>query len=137
MKFIYVDESGSRDHSDVFVMAGLLVDAYRLWKYTDVFDKLILDFLAKHPGTGSAKEIKTAALINGIGGWSKIDAAERKTLLKQICEHSSECASVYAVALSFSNFERALAPVAATRSATATGSPRPCTWRLWFRARCG
>jgi hypothetical protein len=30
MKFAYVDETGSTDERDVFVMAGLLVDAYRL-----------------------------------------------------------------------------------------------------------
>ena len=109
MKFIYVDESGSKDQSDVFVMAGLLVDAYRLRKYTDVFNKLISDFLAKHPGTGSAKELKTSALINGTGGWRKIDSEQRKALLKHMCVLSSECASVFAVGLSFSKFEAALA----------------------------
>lgn len=30
MKFLYVDESGGRDQSDVFVMAGLLSGAMRL-----------------------------------------------------------------------------------------------------------
>jgi Protein of unknown function (DUF3800) len=30
MKFAYVDESGCSDEGDVFVMAGLLIDAYRL-----------------------------------------------------------------------------------------------------------
>jgi hypothetical protein len=30
MKFIYIDESGSRDQGDVFVMCGLMVDAYPL-----------------------------------------------------------------------------------------------------------
>lgn len=108
MKFLYVDESGGKDQSDVFVMTGLLVDAYRLRKHTDVFDELISDFLAKHPGTGSKKELKTSALINGIGGWSKIDPNERKGLLTQICSLSAECATVFAVALSFSRFEAAL-----------------------------
>jgi hypothetical protein len=56
MKFIYVDESGDSTQSDVFVMTGLLVDAYRLRKYTAEFDKMIVDFLAKHPG--SPKELK-------------------------------------------------------------------------------
>jgi hypothetical protein len=46
MKFIYVDESGGSTQSDVFVMTGLLVDAYRLRKYTAEFDKMIVDFLA-------------------------------------------------------------------------------------------
>ncbi len=31
---IYVDESGEQDHNEVFVMAGVLIDAYRLRKHT-------------------------------------------------------------------------------------------------------
>ena len=50
MKFIYVDESGSRDEGDVFVMCGLMVDAYKLRKKTADFDKMLADFLANHPG---------------------------------------------------------------------------------------
>jgi hypothetical protein len=34
MKFIYVDETGSKDEGDLFVMAGVLIDAYRLRKHT-------------------------------------------------------------------------------------------------------
>jgi len=41
------DESGEQDHTDAFVMAGLLVDAYRLRKYTATFDQMITTFLAK------------------------------------------------------------------------------------------
>jgi Protein of unknown function (DUF3800) len=59
MKFVYVDETGSDDHTDVFVMAGLLIDAYVLRKYTATFDKILTAFLAKHPG--SPKELKTKA----------------------------------------------------------------------------
>ena len=50
MKFIYVDESGGRDQSDVFVMVGLLVDAYRLRRKTTDFDELLKDLLHRHPG---------------------------------------------------------------------------------------
>ena len=41
MKFIYMDESGGRgrDRSDVFVMCGIMVDAYKLRKNTELFDK--------------------------------------------------------------------------------------------------
>ena len=35
MKFIYVDESGAAGDSDVFVMCGLMVDAYKLRKKTE------------------------------------------------------------------------------------------------------
>ena len=43
MKFAYFDESGTLgvEGNDVFVMAGLLIDAYRLRKYTAEFDRLI------------------------------------------------------------------------------------------------
>ena len=49
MKFAYIDESGSTDEGDVFVMSGLLIDAYRLRKYTSRFDQQLAVFLAKHP----------------------------------------------------------------------------------------
>ena len=79
MKLVYADESGEREHTDVFVMAGLLVDAYRLRTCTAAFDRMITVFLAKHPG--APKELKTKAFINGDGGWSKVDAAERQANL--------------------------------------------------------
>jgi hypothetical protein len=63
----------------VFVMAGVLLDAYRLRKHTAAFDGMITAFLAKHERT--PKELKTHAFINGGGGWSKIDADERKAFL--------------------------------------------------------
>ena len=44
MKFIYVDESGSEGESDVFVMCGLMVDAYKLRKKTADFDKMLAEF---------------------------------------------------------------------------------------------
>jgi len=105
MKFVYVDETGNRDQSDVFVMAGLLIDAYRLRKYTATFDNMIMAFLARHPG--SPKELKTKAFINGDGGWRKVEAAERKKFLENVCDLAAECASVFAVAFSFERFENA------------------------------
>jgi hypothetical protein len=84
MKFVYVDETGGRDQSDVFVMTGLLIDAYRLRKYTASFDGMITAFLEKHPN--SPNELKTKAFINGSGGWNKVDPAERKKFLGEVCE---------------------------------------------------
>ncbi|MGJ4890767.1 DUF3800 domain-containing protein [Bradyrhizobium sp. HKCCYLRH3099] len=66
MKFAYVDESGEQNHSSVFVMAGVLVDAYRLRKYTETFDEKLSVILAKHPGLRT--ELKTQRMINGEGG---------------------------------------------------------------------
>jgi Protein of unknown function (DUF3800) len=116
MKFVYVDESGDGGQSDVFVMAGLLIDAYRLRKYTATFDKMITEFLAKHPG--APKELKTKAFINGSGDWSKVDATERKNFLTEICDLAAECAKIFAVAFSFEGFKKGAgaAPAALSKS---------------------
>ena len=65
MKFAYFDESGTlgAEGNDVFVMAGLLIDAYRLRKYTAEFDRLIKNLLDEHEK--SPKELKTNLFING------------------------------------------------------------------------
>jgi hypothetical protein len=110
MKFAYVDESGDKSQSDVFVMAGLLIDAYRLRKYTAEFDALIRDFLDKHPG--APKELKTKQLVNGGGGWSAVDANHRKQFVSEICDLGISCSTIYAIALSFGAFEEALDDVA-------------------------
>lgn len=106
MKFAYVDESGDREQSDVFVMAGLLIDAYRLRKHTIAFDAMIKEFLAKHPGAPT--EIKTKALLNGAGGWSKVDAADRKTFVSDIGDLAIGCTKIYPIAFSFQQFDKAM-----------------------------
>jgi len=106
MKFAYVDESGSSDEGDVFVMAGVLVDAYRLRKHSLKFDGIISTFLAKHPGL--RKELKTKRMINGEGGWSVVSADERKQFLCDICDLANECARIFAVAFSFKNHATAV-----------------------------
>jgi len=102
MKFVYVDESGDKTQSDVFVMTGILVDAYRLRKYTAEFDKMIVDFLAKHPG--SPKELKTKALINGADKWSQVDPNERKQFITEVIDSAGRCARAFPIALSLSQF---------------------------------
>ncbi|UWQ85027.1 DUF3800 domain-containing protein [Leisingera caerulea] len=100
MKFIYFDESGSGDEGDVFVMCGLMVDAYKLRKKTADFDKMLGAFLAKHPGTGT--ELKTKRFINGRGGWRKIDAEERKAFLTEICQLAvANGGKLFGIGLSF------------------------------------
>lgn len=106
MKFAYVDESGDREQSDVFVMAGLLIDAYRLRKHTIAFDAMIKEFLAKHPGAPT--EIKTKALLNGAGGWSKVDAEDRKTFVSDIGDLAIGCTKIYPIAFSFQHFDKAM-----------------------------
>jgi hypothetical protein len=105
MKFVYVDETGDKGQSDVFVMTGLLIDAYSLRKYTASFDRMLTAFLAKHPK--SPRELKTKIFINGDKGWNKVDAEERKKFLAEVCDLAAECARVFAVAFSFQEFEKA------------------------------
>jgi hypothetical protein len=105
MKFVYVDETGDKGQTDVLVMTGLLIDAYLLRKYTASFDHMFKRFLAKHPGTPG--ELKTKVFINGSGGWSKVDPGERKKFLEDVCDLAADCSTIFAVAFSFENFEKA------------------------------
>lgn len=104
MKFAYVDESGSKSEGDVFVMVGLLVDAYRLPKCTREFDQRFKDFCALHPS--SPRDFKTKKFINGKGGWNQVDADARKDFLRELVGYVAECAKIYAYGLSFKNFEK-------------------------------
>ena len=107
MKFVYVDESGGRDQSDVFVMCGLMVDAYKLCKKTADFDAKLKKLFTRHPGTQT--ELKTRHFIKGAGAWSKVDAEERKQFLTEICDVAvSNGGKIFGIGLSFDNFKAAL-----------------------------
>lgn len=105
MKFAYIDESGSGDEGDVFVMAGLLIDAYRLRRYTIRFGDELKTFLAKHPS--APNELKTKAFINGKGGWSNVTPSDRKQFLANMCTLATEVSSIYGFGMSFERFNRA------------------------------
>lgn len=121
MKFIYIDESGSRDQGDVFVMCGLMVDAYKLRKKTEDFDRLLEALFAKHPGNRA--DFKTSRFINGKGGWREIDAVERKDFLKNVCELAVENGGkIFGLGLSFSAFD----------VATAAGHAQPVGTTYWL-----
>ena len=107
MKFVYVDESGGPDQSDVFVMIGLLVDAYRLRKKTADFDDLLNDLLQRHPG--HPDELKTKRFINGSGGWSVVPPDERKQFLRDICTLAADGGKLFGIGMSFNNFDAAIA----------------------------
>src|SRR5262249_45670649 len=102
MKFVYVDETGNKDQSDVFVMTGLLIDAYSLRLCTVTFDDMIRELLARHPK--SQTELKTQAIINGSKDWSKVNPAERKEFIGKVCDVAVEYAKVYSIAFSFQAF---------------------------------
>lgn len=120
MKFAYVDESGSNEEGDVFVMAGLLIDAYRLRKYTSRFDLELAAFLAKHPGAPT--ELKTKAFINGRGGWNTVAPDDRKQFLSDVCALAAEVSSIYGFGMSFDLFDTACASGAYTT---------PCARNYW------
>lgn len=120
MKFAYIDESGSTEEGDVFVMAGLLIDAYRLRKYTSRFDQELAAFLAKHPG--APNELKTKAFINGRGGWNAVSADDRKQFLTDMCTLATDVSSIYGFAMSFEGFNAACASGAYTP---------PCAGNYW------
>lgn len=103
MKFVYVDESGAADQGDAFVMAGVLVDAYKLRKYTAELDSLVIGFLSRHPG--SPAEFKTKKLLEGKGGWSQIDPQERKAFVTDICRVAASCSKLIVFGMSFCQFE--------------------------------
>ena len=106
MKFIYIDESGSGDEGDVFVMCGLMVDAYKLRKKTADFDQMLGVFLDKHPGAGT--ELKTKRFINGKGGWREIEAEERKAFLTEICQLAvANGGKLFGIGLSFNALDAA------------------------------
>ena len=108
MKFIYVDESGARDQGDVFVMCGLMVDAYKLRKKTADFDRRLEAIFTKHPG--KREDFKTSRFINGKGGWRHVEADERKEFLRKVCELAVDGGGkVFGIALSFDAFDAAAA----------------------------
>lgn len=105
MKFFYVDESGATDQGDVFVTAGVLVDAYKLRKYTAELDSLVTGFLTRHPGAPA--EIKTKRVLEGKGGWSKIDPQERKDFVTDMCRVAASCSKLIVFGMSFAQYKAA------------------------------
>lgn len=107
MKFVYVDESGERNHSAVFVMCGLVIDAYRLRKKTEEFDQLLSSIHNQHPG--DVTDFKTSKFMRGKGGWRFIEESERKIILRKICELAvSRGDKIIGLALSFPAMESAI-----------------------------
>ena len=106
MKFAYVDESGDQGQSDIFLMAGFLVDAYRLRRITAGFDQLLRNFLDQHPN--HPPELKTKALINGNAGWNNVNAQHRKNFLTSVCNLAAQDGKLFVSAISFQKFNENL-----------------------------
>jgi hypothetical protein len=107
MKFAYVDESGSKDEGDVFVMVGLLVDGHRLAKLTRDFDQKFKSFCAQHPN--APDDFKTKRFINGRGGWNNVSPDDRKQFLREVVGMVADSAKIYAYGMSFEKFDTAVA----------------------------
>lgn len=107
MKFIYVDESGGSDQSDVFVMCGLMVDAYKLRKKTaDVAERLNELALMK---PSDEFELKTKNFLEGKRGWNKIDGLTRQKIISNLIEGALEGGSeIFAIGVSFEKYKRAM-----------------------------
>lgn len=108
MKFIYVDESGDRGGGDVFVMCGLMVDAYKLRKKTEDFDRMLGALHDKYPG--ARRELKTSQFINGKKNWSRIPPQERKDFIQDVCRLAvGNGGKLFGLGISFERFDAARA----------------------------
>ena len=106
MQFAYIDESGSSGQGDVFVMAGVLVDAYRLRKITADFDNKLGELRKKHPS--EPEDLKASKIINGKGGWKDVPAEKRRQFFTDIVAQVESVGHVYAFALSLDRFKSAI-----------------------------
>lgn len=92
MKFCYIDETGNNSHSTLSVMAGILIDSYKIRKHRDIFSKersqLFAEFSKGNDGK-KAPEIKTSQIHEGKSGWSNVDPGKRKDFLKFACNLST------------------------------------------------
>lgn len=106
MKFVYADESGDPEQGNVFVMCGVLVDAYKLRKKTADAERLFASVFARH--SGSPTEIKTKAFLKGNGGWKIIPGMERREIVERIVDFAVDGGSkIVGIALAFDQFEDA------------------------------
>ena len=83
MKFVYVDESISdpKHANRIFVMAGLMVDAYKLRKVTSIANAFVKKFLEDYK-LSKYGEIKASKFLNN----SKIGLKDRKQRIMELCK---------------------------------------------------
>ncbi len=103
MKFAYIDESGDSSQGDVFTMAGILIDAHKLRKWTADFDEKFRVMNSRH--RKSSQDFKTKKFINGADGWGEVDPTERKVFLTEIVDMVICCGKVHAFGLSFEKID--------------------------------
>lgn len=92
MKFVYIDESGNS--SDPYLaFFGLQVDAYRL---KSAGRQVVAVFERIHDAyPEDLRELKSSKLVNGAGGWRRVDPEDRKVMFLDLCrfpdEHQHKC----------------------------------------------
>lgn len=110
MKFAYIDESGSTGQGDVFVMAGLLIDAMRLRKLTSEFDLKLSRILNSVRDSGTPSEFKTSNFVRDKGIWGVISQEKKEHFLQDICEtitKPNQGGKILAYGISYKKFQSA------------------------------
>lgn len=103
MKFVYCDESGSLGEDPVFVMAGILIDGYRLRKQNKIINARIEELLDLYPGL-KPKELKTKKMLNGSDKWGQVDPALRKKFVNDLCDLVATSAKVVIIPIDSNKF---------------------------------
>jgi len=103
LKFIYCDESGSQGESPVFVMSGLLIDAYRLRLQNHIINGMIEALLGLYPGA-KPNELKTKKMLSGGDKWSRVDADVRKDFVSKLCDQVVSTSKVISIVMDFEKF---------------------------------
>ena len=92
MKFLYVDESGNRNDDKFLTFFGVQIDAYKLKAAMRVARPILRDVAAAFPG--NLKELKTSRMVNGHGGWRRVNPDIRKRLFLRLCGFLSDVSGV-------------------------------------------
>lgn len=96
----------------------MLIEAYRLRKYTSCFDQDLGSVLIKH--LGAPIELKPKAFINGRCGKNTVSADDRKRLLTDMSALAGEVSSIHGFGVSFASFN-----AADVNGLTASSLPNP------------
>lgn len=104
LKFIYLDETGLDENTDVFVMVGLLIDAYSLRRITQEFDDLIGGFITNHGG--KIQEVKTTSLFKPKGWWGNVNISDKQDYLSRVINLVIDNTEIYSIAISKNCFDK-------------------------------
>jgi len=83
MKICYVDDSGVQATDPVLVMTGIIVDAQRARRTRGEFASIFRDIERRFPE--ALKELKGVKILHGRDRWRKVDPADRKAIVHNLC----------------------------------------------------